>query len=88
MVDCQQCIAAVFGKGPATSSVQAAIESIDEQKTQIQRGCENQCCKIVKPALPFSIPVQSVHKQREAFTNFKLRHKGKSRNSNIIRDVH
>jgi hypothetical protein len=42
---------------------------------------------MVKPFFPFSIPVQTIHKQREAFVNLKQWHEGKSRNSNIIQDA-
>ncbi len=87
LVDPQHSIIAELGEGPITAHIQEAMEMLDVQKTEIQRSCESQCQKIVKPFLPFSIPVRTVHKQREAFVNLKQWHKGKSRNSNIIRDA-
>jgi hypothetical protein len=87
LVDCQHSIIAELGKGPITAHIQEAIEMLDVKKTEIQHSCESQCRKIVKPFLPFSIPVQTAHKQQEAFVNLKQRHNGKSRNSNIIWDT-
>jgi hypothetical protein len=87
LVDRQHSIIVKLGKGPITAHIQEAMEILDVQKTEIQRSCESQCWKIVKPFLPFSIPVQTIHKQREAFVNLKQWHKGKSRNSNITRDT-
>ena len=87
LVERQNNIITELGKGKITAHIQEAMEKLDVQKTEIQRSCESQCRKIVKPFLPFSIPVQTVHKQREAYVNLKQWHKGKSKNSHIIQDA-
>jgi hypothetical protein len=87
LVDHQHSIIAELGEGRITAHIQEAMEMLDVQKTEIQRSCESRWRKIVKPFLPYSIPVQTVHKQREAFINLKKWHEGKSRNSNFIWDA-
>jgi hypothetical protein len=87
LVDHQNSIIAELGKGMITAHTQEAMETLDVQKIEIQRSCKSWCQKIVKPFLPFSIPVRTIHNQQEAFVNLKQWHEGKSRNSNIIRDA-
>ncbi len=87
LVDHHHSIIAELGKGPITAHIQEAMEMLDVQKSEIQCSCESRCQKIVKPFLPFSIPVRTVHKQQEAFVNLKQWHERKSRNSNIIQDA-
>jgi hypothetical protein len=64
------------------------MESLDIQKTEIQRRCKSQSRKIKKPELAFSLPVQTIHKQREAFVNLQCWHEKKITNSHIIRDAY
>jgi hypothetical protein len=63
------------------------MNTIDTQKMDIQCGCKSRSRKLKKLYLPFSLPVRSVHKQPEAYTNLMRWHEGKSRNSHIIHDV-
>jgi hypothetical protein len=63
------------------------MESLDMQKMEIQRGCKSQCRKIKKPELAFSLPVQTIHKQRE-FVDLQHWHKKKTTNIHIIRVVY
>jgi hypothetical protein len=64
------------------------MESLDIQKKEIQRGCKSRCQKIKKPELAFSLPVQTIHKQREAFVNLQCWHEKKTTNSHIIREAY
>jgi hypothetical protein len=87
LVERQNNIITELGEGEITAHIQEAMEMLDVQKTEIQCSCESQCRKMVKPLLPFSIPVRTIHKQREAYVNLKQWHKGKSKNSHIIQDA-
>ncbi len=71
-------------EGPLTHNLMEQMEQIDSQKTEIQKGSECRCRKIIKPFLPFSPPVRGIDKQHQAYVNLKAWHKGKSSNGDII----
>jgi hypothetical protein len=84
----QNLIVQALQTGPATPQILSAMESLDIQKTEIQRRCKSQCQKIKKPELAFSLPFRTIHKQREAFVHLQCWHKKKTTNSHIIRDAY
>ncbi len=57
LVERQNNIITELSKGKIRAHIQEVMEILDVQKTEIQRSCESRCWKIVKPLLPFSIPV-------------------------------
>ena len=71
---------------PVTDSQRAQLEGIDIQRSEIQRGGECQCRKIVKPKLPFSPPIRGINMQRRAYTNLVAWHKkGGGSGGNVFR---
>ncbi len=72
--------------GPVTQSQIIQLEAIDKQRSEIQRGGERQCRKIVKPKLPFSPPIRGIDMRRRAFTNLVAWHrKGGGLGGNVFR---
>ncbi len=71
-------------EGPLNPDLIEQMERINSVKTEIQKGSEHRCRKIIKPLLPFSPPMRSINKRRQAYVNLKAWHKGKSTNSHII----
>ncbi len=80
----QEAIAAAIKEGRMSYSSAQDANTIDNQKMEIQCRCKSRSRKIRKPLLPFSLPVRSIHKQQDAYTNCMQWHEGKSRNSHII----
>ncbi len=61
------------GQGPPGH--QEEVEWIDVQKSNIQRGGECRCRKIIKPLLPFSPQVQRIDMRQRAYVNMVAGHK-------------
>jgi hypothetical protein len=61
------------GQGPPGH--QEELEQIDVQKSNIQRGGEHRCRKIIKPLLPFSPQVQGIDMRWRAYVNMVVWHK-------------
>ncbi len=65
-----------------------AMEQINVQKTEIQRGAEKRCRTFKMGRLPFSPPVCNLHKLREGFVNLKAWQEKRTTNSHIICNAH
>ena len=71
---------------PASPTHLVQLENIDVQRSDIQRGGERRCRKIVKPHLPFSPPIRGIHMRRRAYGNLVAWHeKGIDSGGNVFR---
>jgi hypothetical protein len=69
----------------ASSTHCAKLENVDVQRSNIQRGGECRCHKIVKPLLPFSPPIRGIDIRWRAYVNLVAWHKkGKSSVGNVF----
>ncbi len=80
----QDILISAVEEGPPNPDLMEQMEWIDRLTTEIQKGSEHRCRKIIKLLLPFSPPVRSIDKQRQANVNLKAWHEGKFTNSLII----
>jgi hypothetical protein len=74
-------------EGHFNPNLMEQMEWINSLKTEIQKGSERRCRKIIKRLLPFSPPLRSIDKQQQAYINLIAWHKCKSANSHIIRSA-
>ncbi len=70
----QDTLISAVEEGPLTPNLMEQMERINSLKTEIQKGSERRCRKIIKPLLLFSPPVRATDKRRQAYANLKAWH--------------